>query len=36
MGVDLALEHALALMRADHAWLESTLARLEGRATPEN
>jgi DNA-binding PadR family transcriptional regulator len=29
MGVDLALEHALALMRADYAWLESTLARLD-------
>jgi hypothetical protein len=31
MGVDLALEHALALMRADYVWLESTLARLDAK-----
>ena len=36
MGVDLALEHALALMRADHAWLESALARLASMAPAEN
>ncbi len=29
LGVDLALEHVLVHLRADHAWLQSTIERLE-------